>query len=63
MIGYLDQPYSFSEDGGVATVRVGVVNGVLRDDLVINIQSEDRPGIANPAFRKFFSNSFIINYI
>ena len=53
MIGYLDQPYSFVEDGELATVRVAVVNGILNDDLVVNIQSEDISGITNPALGKF----------
>ena len=46
-------PYSFLEDDGVATVRVGVINGALTDNLVVNIQSEDRPGITNPAIGEF----------
>ncbi len=61
VIGYLDQPYSFSEDGGVATVRVAVVSGILSGDLTVNILSEDRSQITNPAVGKF-SNYVITSY-
>ena len=53
IIGYVETPYEFPEEGEIATVVLAVF-GDLQEDVLVNLRSEDISGIDNAALGKLW---------